>query len=692
MTINKAITPLTAYLLIASLTCVNAQSTATDSLKLSKMLDEIVISAPECIVAGNKTIYIPERRLTDAVNSTIQLLAGIQLPELTVNMTTGNINISGGGKLSIRINGRPASERDLALVSPKQIARIEYINNPGIRYGDAEGVLNITVKRPATSGYSIFANLLQSPNRGWGDYTVAIKHNIGKSEWSIDYHSNPMWDMDCYRDNRENFILPDGKHVTREETGIKTPNRMVTHRGALQYSYAEGNSMLLNVQARLLYTDDYYHTTGSIITSSEAITSLTIEDETNPIKSIQTDLDLYFHKRIGKKQNIYLNIVPTLIESKSSHQYITDMIDITNRSYQKGHRLSMEGIWEYRLDTGTLSTGIRSNYRSDRLQHEPAGTILHERLSQNDLLAEWRHSGSIWQYEAGVALTYITGSSTSGKKVALNPRASLHYRFSDHGSAGLYFESSSVTPGVNDVSPTLQRVDRYQWSQGSERLSPYLTYTAKGEFNFKLHNVTAKITVSNSYADNPIMTAKRYCDDMIVQSPYNAGYNNHFDTHAMLRLPLFSGHLSLTAEGGWHRFDSKGINYRHSYSQPYVNLQLMLLLKSWWFMAKYNNSYNRLWGETITSANQNLTNLGIGYTYKSITLSGGGVNPLGNVALRSRDLSKIAGYDRIYQATGSNTLIWGGITINLRHGKKRVATQKKLDNDYKYESITNAKK
>lgn len=57
------------------------------------------------------------------MNSTIQLLAGLQLPELTVNPATGSINILGGGKLSIRINGRPVSERDLALVSPKQITK-----------------------------------------------------------------------------------------------------------------------------------------------------------------------------------------------------------------------------------------------------------------------------------------------------------------------------------------------------------------------------------------------------------------------------------------------------------------------------------------------------------------------------------------------------------------------------------------
>ena len=50
-------------------------------------------------------------------------------------------------------------------------------------------------------------NLLQSVNRGWGNYVATLKYNVGKSEWKVDYKFNPMWNMDCYRNNRENFII-----------------------------------------------------------------------------------------------------------------------------------------------------------------------------------------------------------------------------------------------------------------------------------------------------------------------------------------------------------------------------------------------------------------------------------------------------------------------------------------------------
>lgn len=689
---NKALKQIAAGISLLTACNVYAQSETADSLKLSKELEEIVITAPESIVTGEKTIYIPEKRLIDAMNSTIQLLAGLQLPELTVNPATGSINILGGGKLSIRINGRPVSEREVALVSPKQITKIEYINNPGAMYDNADGVINITVMPPRTSGYSIYTNLLQSPNKGWGDYTAAVKYNVGKSEWSIDYHSNPMWDMDCYRDNNEKIILPDGTHIRREEAGIKTPNRMVTHRGAVQYSYAESNQLLCNVQARVLHTNDYYHTRGIITTSVNGKTLSTTEEETNPIKSWQGDIDIYLYKQLNRHQNIYFNIVPTIIQSLSGHSYATSDIEIINSSRQNGYRLSIEGVWEYRLNNGSLSAGIRSNSRWDSLRYFPDNSISHEDLSQNSIFAEWRHSAAQWQYGIGATLSYCAGSSTIGEKPAVNPKAYLLYRVRDWGNAGIYLESHSVAPGVNETNPTLQRVDQFQWSIGNDRLKSYRDYKIKGDFSVRAGALTARVIIENRYACNPIMPAKTYIGGMIVQSPRNAGHNNHLDVHGMVRVPLFSNRVMLTAEGGWHRFDSKGFNYTHTYSQPYINLQMMLLIKNWWIMAKYNSSYNRLWGEMISSANQNLTNLGIGYTYKSMTLMAGIVNPFGNVALKSRDLSAIAGYDRIYQATGSNSLIWAGVTINLRKGKSRAASQKKLENENIYESITNAKK
>ncbi len=68
------------------------------------------------------------------------------------------------------------------------------------------------------------------------------------------------------------------------------------------------------------------------------------------------------------------------------------------------------------------------------------------------------------------------------------------------------------------------------------------------------------------------------------------------------------------------------------------------------------------------------------------------VNPIGNVSLKSRDLSAIASYERTYHAASTNCLAWLGITLNLHKGSRRTATQKKLDNNKTYTTIKTIQK
>ncbi|MDE6116342.1 MAG: hypothetical protein K2G33_02400, partial [Duncaniella sp.] len=116
-----------------------AQSELPDSLDISRELDEVVVTAPENQTIGNKTLFYPTKELRNATNNGVQLLAGLQIPDLIINPATGSVERLGGGELSIRINGRPASQIDITALSPKDITKVEYTSNPGVRYGEAKG-------------------------------------------------------------------------------------------------------------------------------------------------------------------------------------------------------------------------------------------------------------------------------------------------------------------------------------------------------------------------------------------------------------------------------------------------------------------------------------------------------------------------------------------------------------------------
>lgn len=673
-------------------TSVAAQTNDEDTTANYTTLQEFVVAAPQSLKTGNKTLFYPSKELKESFSTSSQLLAGLQIPDLIVNPASGEIAISGGGTLAIRINGHIASQTDLMALSSKDITKVEFTSHPGVRYGDAAGVLELTVKTKA-EGYGIFLNILQSPNRGWGDYTASVRYNVGRSEWSADYHSNPMWSMNCYRDNKETINFGDYGSIIRTEHGIKTPNNMVTHRAALQYSYAGNGGLLLNVQARLFRQKDRYVSTGLIITEYDSNFSEALETESAPYSSWQGDLDVYLHIKINTKNKIYFNLVPTVLSSTSNRLYETEDISFYSKIDSKDFYILSEGVWEGRIGSGMMTAGFRANMRNATGEYIPENISIKDSGWESCCFAEWNHNIGNVRYSIGGNATWTTLKSPVSKDY-LNfvPKLFLRYSPFTKGGVSISVEGSTVNPSISQLNPAIQRIDRFQYTQGNPTLSPYRTYKSSLGFDFSIKDVCLSLEVSDKYSHRPIMGGKILEGDRIIQSFYNAGYHNDLIIKGQLRIPLFIRQLTLSTEGGWHKTICKGVNYRHTYSRPFINAQLMYMSGPWWIMAKYNNSYNILWGENISSVNNNLLNLGFGFRHKAATFMAGIVNPIGKVSIKSRDLSSLAGYERTYYAASTNSLVWLGMTLNISQGRKRSAGKKKLENNNQYESIKNVLK
>lgn len=671
--------------------CTYSLPVEPDTLSISKELNEVVVTASQNQIIGNKQFFYPSKELKQATNNGVQLLAGLQVPDLIIDPASGSIEKLGGGEISLRINGRPASQIDLTSISPKDIIKVEYISDPGLRYGEAKCVIDITVKRRET-GYGISLNLLQSVNRGWGNYTGALKYTSGRSEWTLDCQSNPMWRMSSFRDNTERYILSDGTVIYRAEEGVKTPNRMATHRAALQYSYSQGNKLLFNTQLRLFRKNDRYVSEGDITNITDNETIYDFEREVLPIKSTQIDLDIYLHYKINKGNKIYFNVIPTIINGSNSRIYETSDTELHTTISNNGYRLLGEGIWESRIGNGMISTGLRSLGEWNNATYDNNVDFVEKNFT-GYIFAEWKQTLDKIQYSIGFGGTlHRVIEPMSHSYFNTNSRLFLRYAPFQWGGISLIGNVNTISPTVNQLNPILQQVDRYQWSKGNPDVSAFQQYEAKIEFDGRVKDASFKLTVGNTYCSKPVMGAKTYIEDKIVKTFYNCGYNNNFTIEAQLRFPIFIKQLSLSLAGGWHKAMSKGLNYKHEYNQPFINAQIMYVNGAWWAMIKYNTTYNTLWGEDIFSNNNNMLNIGIGYTYRNATFMAGAFNPVGNISVKSRDLSAIAGYDREYQVSSTKQLFWIGVTLNIYKGKKRGATKQKLNNSKMYESINNVKK
>ena len=170
------------YLISISLLCVPvalaAQTETADSVA-ERSLQEIVIEAPKVIHKADMDVYHPSKSAVDNSKNGMQLLDNLMIPALTVSDALGTVQAS-GESVQLRINGRESTVDQVRALLPETVRRVEWIDNPGLRYGGASYVLNFIVANP-TAGGSLQVSGRQALNTAWGFYMADAKFNSGRS-------------------------------------------------------------------------------------------------------------------------------------------------------------------------------------------------------------------------------------------------------------------------------------------------------------------------------------------------------------------------------------------------------------------------------------------------------------------------------------------------------------------------------
>ncbi|MDE6382003.1 MAG: hypothetical protein K2L57_03955, partial [Muribaculaceae bacterium] len=192
-----------------------AQTENADSLP-AQDLQEIVIEAPKVIRKADMDVYHPSKSAVDNSKNGMQLINNLMIPSLNVNDVLGSVQAA-GQSVQLRINGREASVDQVRALLPETIRRVEWIDNPGLRYGGVNYVLNIVVSNPAVGG-SLQAQARPALNEAWGYYMADAKLNVGRSQWEVYASCKLTEDVKIYRDYHETFTRPDGTSVSRSET------------------------------------------------------------------------------------------------------------------------------------------------------------------------------------------------------------------------------------------------------------------------------------------------------------------------------------------------------------------------------------------------------------------------------------------------------------------------------------------
>ena len=154
-------------------------------------LEEVTIKAARTIDKTDGKLIIPSEEEKQSSANGYSLLSKLSLPAIKIDAVLHTIKSADNrGSVQMRINGAVCSKEDLLSLNPKVIKSIDFIDNPGVRYGkDIAYVINIKTRKDE-DGYTLGVDLMNTVSTWNGEDMAFAKWNHGNSEWGITYDFN----------------------------------------------------------------------------------------------------------------------------------------------------------------------------------------------------------------------------------------------------------------------------------------------------------------------------------------------------------------------------------------------------------------------------------------------------------------------------------------------------------------------
>ena len=116
-------------------------------------LNEVVVEGNLHSAKLDRDVYLPNQRQRNAANSAISLLDNLMIPQLDVNRMTGDIKSHTNKAITFCIDERIVEKAELEQIRPKDVLRVEYIDQPTGKFADKDVVINFVMRHYDYGGY-----------------------------------------------------------------------------------------------------------------------------------------------------------------------------------------------------------------------------------------------------------------------------------------------------------------------------------------------------------------------------------------------------------------------------------------------------------------------------------------------------------------------------------------------------------
>lgn len=663
-----------------------AQADAVDSVPVQE-LQEIVIEAPKVIRKSDMDVYHPSKSAVDNSKTGMQLIHNLMIPTLSVNDALGSVTAA-GQTVQIRINGRQASIDQVRALLPETVKRVEWIDNPGLRYGGANYVLNIIVANP-TLGGSLQLYARPALNSAWGFYMADAKLNFGRSQFEIGTNYKLTNKIKSHRDYTETFTYPDGHSLTRNE--ISRGGLMDNSMGNLwtSYNYIKPDTTVFVAEFMMHrgFTDRFVY--NGLLTMSDGSEDILLSDA-HGNKGTTPSLSLYLEQHLGRKQMLVVDFSSSFYFGRTFSDYIeqqpsatTYITDIHTNIKDRNQAYAIEADYIKNWRNARFTAGVSYSANRNRSQYENLGDeIFHQRQDRVYFFAEYFRRFGNWSATAGMGAQYtdflFRESDRGNHSWSARPQATLTFSPNQNHNFRLNFTSWQSAPSLAETNVVPQQLDGFQWRVGNQNLKTANSYMLTFRYGFNMPRISGTFGIRAFTSPNAITPLIEWNDERLITTYENSHGLKNLSFFVAPQVEVIPGWLTLSGYVQYRMERMKGTGYAIDHNGWSGNASVQV--SHWGFVlsAEYQYAQRDLWGEKI-SWGEDINVINMDYNLNNWQFGAGIIMPFGKYDQGSKSLSK---WNRNEQHMRLNMCMpFVTVAWNLQWGRQKGGVHKLIDND-----------
>ena len=658
-------------------------------------LGEVVVESQAIIQKVDRQILLPSKEQMQASSDGVSLLQNLQIPRIVISPIDNSVKTLSDESVQLRINGVEASTADVKAINPKDIIRVEYHDQPGVRYNGAAAVVDYIVKHRDTGGSLMLAGTNGLTLPGIGNYYLAGKVHFGKSSIQAVATYAP-YDIYWTRTNNETYHFSTGK-IENNEIGEPTRYKTYPVNVSLNYNWTNGDKNMLNIRLRdnMAYTP--YGPSDRDSRLYQPTDSFEIHDH-DKSSSQSPSLDIYYQHNLPHKQHLYFDVVGTYINTHSDRRFLqtplfgsvsTDTTDVISRVRGDKWSLIGEAIYEKEWENIMLTVGARHNQQWVKNTYlGSTEATVNMTTAETYAFAEMRHRVDKFSYVVGIGVmhTLIDQAGQKQSTWIARPQLTMSYDFGKGWFWKYKGYVSGYQPSLSQLSDITQQIDKYQMRRGNPNLKSVMYVSNEMELSWQSKHVNLNLWANYSYDHKPIM--EETFEEIIDGSAYAIRmYDNQRGYHKVnispsLQVKLLDNRLMFNVTPFVKYMVSQGNNYNHEHVNYGVRGGIFYLLKGWRFYADVVTAQHNLWGETLTLGE--LTHdIGINYNSEHFGFGIMMVNPFSPHGSRTvtKDLSALAPTANTAVMQNYRQVLMLNFNVNLDFGTKHNEGWQRLNNE-----------